>query len=62
MKTIFYRKTRSTERFKPTDLFIAWVQGEAAGAMAPTVSEAIQIVTDEHPGEFFAPHPDTQSS
>ena len=50
---IFVRPTRPTERFKESDLYIAWVEGEVAGCMAITESDALQKATANRPEKIF---------
>lgn len=41
MKTIHIRETRAGERFNVLDKYIAWYDGEAAGAMGPSEEQAV---------------------
>lgn len=51
-KVIHIRATRLGEQFNCQDKFIAWFDGEAAGAMAETPVAAVQKLLDETPGAW----------
>ena len=49
LEVVNIRPTRTGERFNPTDLWFAWFDGDAAGAMAQTQTDAFFKVIQANP-------------